>query len=324
MAVFDLDLEQLRQYQGVNPRPADFDAYWKKALDEVGELGVSCELEPEDFPAPGVLCYHLCFTGIGGARIHGKLLRPEKIEGRIPGVCVFHGYHHFCGSWFERLPFVYSGMAVLALDTRGQGGCSEDTSCAGDTETLYGQILRGTSCADPEKLLYRSIYSDCVQAVRILKSMPFVDEERIGLTGNSQGGGLSVACAALEPVQRIAVIYPFLSDFKRVWQMDLCNVSNAYRQFWWHFRKKDPFHEREDELWEQLGYIDIQHHAPHIGAKVLWFTGMMDQICPPSTQFAAYNKITSEKEMRILPDYGHEMDMFPFVDDLVYRFLRKL
>ncbi len=36
------------------------------------------------------------------------------------------------------------------------------------------------------------------------------------------------------------------------------------------------------------------------------FTGLMDTICPPSTQFAAYNKITSKKGVVIYPDFGHE------------------
>jgi cephalosporin-C deacetylase len=36
------------------------------------------------------------------------------------------------------------------------------------------------------------------------------------------------------------------------------------------------------------------------------FTGLMDDICPPSTQFAAYNAISAPKEMVIYPDFGHE------------------
>ena len=36
------------------------------------------------------------------------------------------------------------------------------------------------------------------------------------------------------------------------------------------------------------------------------YTGLMDTICPPSTQFAAFNKITSPKEVILYPDFGHE------------------
>ena len=51
-------------------------------------------------------------------------------------------------------------------------------------------------------------------------------------------------------------------------------------------------------------------------------TGLMDEICPPSTQFAAYNKITSEKSLAIYPDYGHEN--LPGHSDAIYQFMRNL
>jgi cephalosporin-C deacetylase len=45
----------------------------------------------------------------------------------------------------------------------------------------------------------------------------------------------------------------------------------------------------------------------------------MDTVCAPSTQFAAYNKITSSKEMVIYPDFGHET--LPDLADRVFTFL---
>ena len=35
MPMVDMPLEELRTYQGTNPRPADFDAYWARALEEL-------------------------------------------------------------------------------------------------------------------------------------------------------------------------------------------------------------------------------------------------------------------------------------------------
>ena len=65
-------------------------------------------------------------------------------------------------------------------------------------------------------------------------------------------------------------------------------------------------HEREREIFTTLGYVDCQHLAKRIRAEVMMGTGLMDTICPPSTQFAAYNKITSPKRMELYPDFGHE------------------
>ena len=48
------------------------------ALGELEATGLDCTLEPAGFRAPGVKCFDLWFTGVCGARIHCKFLRPEK------------------------------------------------------------------------------------------------------------------------------------------------------------------------------------------------------------------------------------------------------
>lgn len=156
---------------------------------------------------------------------------------------------------------------------------------------------------------------------RIVMNLDYVDENRIGVFGGSQGGGLSIACAALVPqIKLCAPKYPYLSDYKRVWEMDL--AKGAYEGLRYYFRNRDPRHEREEEIFTKLGYIDVQFLAPRIRAKVMMATGLMDTICPPSTQFAAYNKMNTEKEVVIYPDFKHE-DLQGH-SDLVFRFLSQL
>ncbi len=320
MPVFEMPLEQLRVYQGSSPRPADFDQYWAEALAEGEKTGLDYTLTPAAFQAPGLACFDLWFTGTLGARIHCKLARPEHVEGKIPGVAVFHGYMHHGGEWFERLPYAYAGMAVLTLEARGQGGLSEDVY-SGAGPTLFGHIMRGVRDEDPQKLYYRDVYLDAVKTVRILMSMDFVDETRVGVTGKSQGGGISVAVSGLVPeIKLCAPLYPFLSDFKRVVDMDL--NKGAYDGFYWYFKKCDPTHRTEREVFERLGYIDIQNHAPNVKAKVLWQTGLMDDQCPPSTQFAAYNKLPGPKDIILYPEHTHEM--IYYANDEIFTFLQAL
>jgi cephalosporin-C deacetylase len=151
--------------------------------------------------------------------------------------------------------------------------------------------------------------------------MEDVDRNRIGVRGGSQGGGLTLACASLVPeIKRAASTFPFLCDYKRVWEMDL--AQNAYQELKDYFRQFDPRHEREDEIFIKLGYVDVQHLVPRIKGEVKMVTGLMDQICPPSTQFAAYNRIRSEKSMVLYPDFGHEG--LPDANDIIFQFLREL
>ncbi len=320
---FDLPFEQLSSYEGRNPKPADFDAYWTRALAELESLDPRIELVPVDLGAPYAECFHLYFTGVGGARVHAQLLKPSAKVGKGPALLMFHGYSGASGDYSRKLGYVAAGFTVAALDCRGQGGLSEDrVQVKGNT--LQGHIIRGLAEAlegKPEKLYYRQVFLDTVTLARIVMAMDGVDSDRVGATGGSQGGALTVACAALEPrIKRAAPSFPFLSDYRRVWEMD--QAKDAYLELKDYFRRFDPRHEREDEAFEKLGYVDIQFLAPRIKAEVLWSVGLMDTICPPSTQFAAYNKISSPKRLSVYPDFGHE-DL-PGQDDLNFKFMMGL
>ena len=303
MPLIDKPLSELKEYQGINPRPADFDEYWEKALEEMQSVERNVELVKADFQAPGVTCYDLYFTGVRNARIHCQLIVPENIKGKAPAIIEFHGYSGYTGEFSSKLCWANSGFVVAAMDCRGQGGYSEDTGGVRGT-TQSGLIIRGLDDC-PENLYFRHVFLDTAELADIVMNFDFVDETKVGAAGGSQGGGLTLACASLEPrIAKAWSCYPFLSDYKRVWEMDL--AKDAYAELRTFFRNFDPTHSKEDEIFTRLGYIDIQNLTPRIKGEVVMSTGLMDTICPPSTQFAAYNKITSEKRTIIYPDYGHE------------------
>lgn len=316
MAVFEMPIEQLQTYRGTNPCPADFDTYWEKALEEMRATEPAVTLAPADFTCPFAECFDLFFTGVRGARIYAKFARPQRAAGKLPAVLIFHGYSANSGDWTGLLPYAAAGFAVAALDCRGQGGRSEDTGGV-KGNTLHGQVVRGLDDL-PENMLMRHIFLDTAELARIVMDMPEVDADRVGAFGGSQGGGLTLACAALEPrIRRLAPQMPFLSDYERVWKMDL--AKQAFEEITLYFRRFDPQHKREREVFTRLGYIDVQHLAPRIRGEVMMLTGLMDTVCPPSTQFAAYNKISAPKQMLIYPDYAHEG--YPGGPDQTFRFM---
>ena len=320
MPIIDKPLEELLTYRGCNECPADLDAFWDEGVAEMERLGTDCELIPAAVQAPGAECYDLWFTGMGGARVHGIFVKPRDVEEPVPAAIEFHGYSGDCGSFRSKLGWVAAGMCCAAMDCRGQGGLSEDSGRV-KGPTLNGHIIRGLSEDDPRKLYFRNVFLDCAQLARIVMAMDCVDGTRVGAYGGSQGGGLTLACAALTPaLNRAAAQYPFLSDYRRVWDMDL--DVEAYAELRDYFRHFDPLHERESEIFTRLGYIDVHNMAHRIRARVRMYTGLLDTVCPPSTQFAAYNNIPSEKDLRVYPDYWHEY--FPLQEDDVFAFLQEM
>lgn len=320
MPILDMPLKELQKYKGCSPCPKDHDAYWERALVEMRAVTPNVELKKAPFESPIADCYDMFFTGVRGARVHAKLLKPKNISGKIPAILQFHGYNCNTGDWNDKLQYVASGFVVAAMDVRGQGFYSEDTG-GPKTFTSVGHFLRGIEDENPDNMIMRHIYLDTAELANIVMNFEYVDETRVAAMGGSQGGALTIACSSLEPrINRAAPVYPFLCDFKRVWDMDL--AKNAYNEITHYFRWFDPAHEREDAFFERLGYLDLQFLSPRIKAKVLMATGLQDVICPPSTQFAMYNKIKSEKKQIIYPDFGHEG--IPQFGDITYKFMLEM
>ena len=319
MPLIDMPLEKLRSYKGSSPCPKDIDKFWDSSIAEMKAIDPEVELLPSDFQAPYAECFDMYFTGVGGARVFAKLLRPKPLKKKHPAIVMFHGYSGNSGDWCDKLPYVAAGFTVAALDCRGQAGNSEDVGGV-IGNTFKGQIIRGLD-SGPEKMLFRQIYLDCAQLAGLVMQLPEVDATRVAAMGGSQGGGLTLACASLEPrICRAAPVFPFLCDYKRIWDMDL--DINAYAELREYFRWFDPTHSREDEVFRRLGYIDVQNITKRIRGKIMMVTGLMDNICPPSSQFAAYNKITSPKDVVIYPDFGHEG--LPGNNDRIFKFMMEM
>lgn len=300
-----LDIKKLSKYQGMAQKPSDFNEFWRKSLEEMNALPMSYQVTKVDIPSNVASAFHLWFTGVSGARIHCQLITPKNMDKSIPhrAIIQFHGYHTDSGDYQDKFGWAAEGFVVLALDARGQGGLSEDTTIT-KGDVMKGLVVRGIE-EGPENLYFRRVFLDTAQAARILMGMPYVDEHRVFACGASQGGGLAIACASLVPsIYGVQVSYPFLSDYREGYALGA--DTSAFEEIPYWFRFKDPLHKRESDFFDTLEYIDIQNLAPRIKGRVYWSIGLSDTIVPPPTQFATYNKIRSEKHMIVLPEYGHE------------------
>ena len=86
MPSWDLSWEELQTYRGTNPRPDDFEEYWDEALAELERQPAEVMLERAEVQYRSAECFHLWFTGIGGARVHAKILQLVSASWPQPGV----------------------------------------------------------------------------------------------------------------------------------------------------------------------------------------------------------------------------------------------
>ena len=311
------DIEQLNNYQGLTPEPEDFDEFWAARMAEADAVPLEWEVTPSEIPAYDTCEFlDLWFTGIRGERVHAKYLRPVS-DGPVPLVLQFHGYPGTSRSWFEQCSFVGMGMALIALDNPGQGGPSIDAGGYVGT-TVAGHLVTGLD-GDPSNLYYVRLYEDVRILCRIVRELPGVDLARVYVNGASQGGGMGLACAALNPdlIARACILYPFLSDMRKVFDLGL--DVEAYDGLRYYARWFDPDGSRADEWFGKLGYYETNHLAKWVRCPVLFGTGLEDTVVPPQTQCATYNALTCEKERHLFPGFGHE-EIAAF-DDLIIDYL---
>ena len=191
------------------------------------------------------------------------------------------------------------GICVLSMDCRGQNGQSQDAAVypEGNAPGWMTQGIR-----DPQRYYYRYVYADAVRALELLAQRDEVDENRLAITGISQGGGLTLAVAALSerPILALPDI-PFLCDFRRAVQI---TAAGPYPEI-------PVFVKQFPDLYEQafrtLSYVDCLNLAPMIKCRTVISNCLWDDICPPSTIFGVYNHLTCEKQIEVYPFHKHEL-----------------
>ncbi|MBM4436530.1 MAG: acetylxylan esterase [Actinobacteria bacterium] len=298
MPSIDWTLDRLRAYRPPSTRPPDFDAFWAATL-AAHQHPFDATRAPVDYPVPGLTVERVTFAGYGQGRVAGWLLSPPG-SGRSPGLVVFHGYTGNRGAIFDVAAWALQGFVTLAIDVRGQTGESTDPDAAPDGHAA-GWMTQGIG--SPATYYYRAVYVDCVRAVRWLQSLPHVRADRVGCTGISQGGGLTLATAALEPTVAMAMAeVPYLCDFPRAVAISQGAGRITYTEIAWYCR---AFPERTDQAFRTLSYFDGVNLAGRIRCPTLVSVGLWDDICPPSTIFAAYHNLACEPR---------KLDVYPYLD----------
>lgn len=286
MPFFDIPAAQLPDYRSSVVAPDDFDAFWANTMAETREHPLDAVFTPHDAGLDLVEVFNVTFSGFGGHRIHGWYIQPRGMTKADKGAVVrFHGYNGGRGFPHEHLLWPATGRPVLVMDTRGQGAgwARGDTADPiGSGPAIAGYMTRGIT--DPRDYFYRRVYSDGVRAVEAIRTRAEVDPARVAVMGGSQGGGISLAVAGLDPtVKAVMPDVPFLTDFPRA-------IGVASRDPYLEIGRYLAQHrDRVQQALETLRYFDTVCFAQRAKAHALFSVALMDTICPPSTVYGAFN-----------------------------------
>ena len=287
------------------PEPADFDAFWAAKRAELDKVPVK-ELEREEVPLgakdpQNVVCYDVKVACAGPRPVSGYLCLPRGAKPKsLPAIVTYHG----SGVRSARQKPLEAAAGMIAFDVNAHG--VENGKDAKFYSDLYKGELRNyrhRDEADRDKGYFVGMFLRVMRSLDYVKSLPEWDGKTLIVMGGSQGGGQSLAAAALDKqVTHCIAGVPALCDH--------AGVLAGRVSGWPRFCAEHPdgkFTDEEKKVLQATAYVDCAFMARRIKADCYLCTGLIDTTCIPNSVFAAYNGIPAgtKKAMSITPNVGH-------------------
>jgi cephalosporin-C deacetylase len=299
----DLTLPELLDFRPEVAEPDDFDAFWSDTIAGARASGGETTLAPASTPVTQLIIEDLTFPGFGGEPVRAWVSRPRDADGPLPAVVQYQGYNGGRGLPGENVRWALAGYVHVFMDTRGQGsgwgsgGVTADPHGSGPATA--GFMTRGIH--DPREHFYRRVFTDAVRAVDAARALPFVDGSRIAVTGGSQGGGIALAAGALAGVQAVLPDVAFLCAYRRGAEVA---IGGPFQELATYL---SVHRDEVDTAFRTLSYLDGVNFARRITAPSLFSVALMDSVVPPSTTFAAYNRLAAvDRAIEVYPFNDHE------------------
>jgi cephalosporin-C deacetylase-like acetyl esterase len=282
------------QLQPATKCPADFDAFWEKALNDArrNALDPHLTLLP-DRCTETVNVYEVSFVNDRPqGRIYGILCRPVKPGKypallRVPGA----GSRPYGGDVWT----ASQGAIVLEIGIHGIPVTME--------QKIYDDLNHGafegyweTNLDQPEKNYYKRVVVGAVRSVDYIASLPEWNGKDVGVTGASQGGFLSLAVAALDKrITYMAAVHDAMCDYEIALQKRACGWPHYF------YQQKNP----DMKKVEGARYYDGINFARRVTCPSFFTFGYNDEVVPPSSSWSVYNVVSAPKSMSIYQMTGH-------------------
>lgn len=279
-------------YRSKARKPDDFDAFWDDVKAQVERIDLNPQVEDEPMRSDDeVDVYQAFYDSLDGVRVAAWYCVPKGAKGPLPAIMLVPGYQSdpaIPKEWARR------GYAALGAAPRGKLRSNGQFNPGYPGLLTYGIVDRNVYS-------YRGFYTDAWRGVDFLLSRAEVDSGRIGVAGSSQGGGLTLCAAAMrDEIKAASAGAPYLTGF-----MDSIELTSTYpyQEINDYLRLHPESRERVERT---LNYFDCVNFADKITCPIIVNIGLQDNVCPPETGYALFDKIVSEdKRLYAYDGQGH-------------------
>lgn len=270
------------------PDLSSINQFWQKTLAEVAKEPLDAHVEKVKAYLP-YFKYEVTYHSLGGVTIQCWLSKPIQQGASpkpLPAIVTVPGY----GGWQQGITLseCQRGYIVLQVYPRGQGESEKFWKIDGPDKLTW-------RIAHPEGYYYQGAYVDVIRGIDYLLTRPDVDKSEIGIMGTSQGGGIALAVAALDPRVKVVVAHvPFLCNMRLA-----ATVPSLVRKLLHGYGVLNA------NSLDTLDYFDPYTLAPRIKVPALLSAGGKDTTCPAATIRSVYGRLGGIKAIAYYPDLPH-------------------
>lgn len=272
--------------------PEDFTVFWDSLKIEASEIPLNPKIRLLDEKSTAdVSAYELSIQNIDGTLIYASVALPKK-PGKYPAILKVPGAG--VRPYGPEVAKAAKGFIVVKMGVHGIPVTMEKEAYTALAKgRLYGYPTFNADNRD--EYYFKRVIIGCIRALDYITSLPEYDGENLGVIGGSQGGALTIITAALDKrVKYLASYFPGLCD--------LTGPLYDRTGGWPHtLEKMDP----TPEIINTTRYYDVVNFAKLLTIPGMYTWGFNDETCPPTSIYAAYNSISSPKDVFIIKEAGH-------------------
>lgn len=279
----------------VDPRPADFDAFWAKKLKELRAVPENPQFKSAPSGVDGVDYGLVQMDHINGTKVHGQFAMPTPKPGeplkKYPAIVMLQWASPPYRLWPDWITYrAKQGFIILNIEPHDVLPTEPQAYYDALPARLknYAQI----ETEDRDKNYFVEMYLRGVRAADFLTKHPNWDGKTLIVSGTSMGGQQSWAVAGLHPkVTHMIINVPAGCDLNSM----LYGRAPSYPFY-------DPGSKKAQEV---RRYIDGANFASSIEATSLVGLGFVDTACNPTGIWTAFNEIKGRKEAAPMVDSPH-------------------
>lgn len=277
-----------KQIKPVCKLPDDFDAFWKAGREEAARIPLDLKLtHMPEFSDDKQATYYLSFANVGDTRMYGFLCVPKGKTGPFPAMLFPPSGGLIKPTKPTNPKYAHRGALYLEMGIHD----FDPLNPPPEIKKQRGSIAyANVGAPDRNKYYFRRAILGLDRAIEYLASRPDFDGKHMVINSGSQGGGLALILAGLNPrVSAICITKPAMCD------LQACLVERG--RSWPRFLL--PKAHRTEEWIRMSEYFDAVNFARGINVPVLANVGFIDSTCPPGSVYAAYNVIPTVNKTMI-------------------------